>query len=876
MTDVFISYSRKDQVFVRQLHEALAGKGRDTWVDWEGIPPTAEWMKEIHAAIEAADTFVFVISPDSAASEVCKLEVEHAAGQHKRLVPVVYRDVPANGVPEALAKLNWIFFREQDDFNPSFQTLLKALDTNLDWVHGHTRLLVRAGEWDREKRDSSYTLRGQDLKEAEEWLSVSPDKEPTPTGLQTKYILASRKAATNRQRMVFGSIAAAVLVAVTLSLIAYFQNQEKARQQEIATARQLINRSEVLRQTPLDQPGASTAMRASARSAVQSLARFEALDMHSLDADQAARKAIELLPGRIAEWKTGTGSVTAAGFDPSGRYAAVVHVGEHIRIWDLVETRLITSWESTTEVGESTRALAVAAGGEYMVVSRYNSSPDVDTSTLTIRRLPEAARIASIQEKGMIDRGLRLDPKGRYVFIVAGLNTWGSNLRNGERLPAPTVDAVIYDMAFSANGAYLASVLRMKGKREFAVQVVDLATGEEVNRWALPEKGISVHWSPDSTELAVGFKNTLSRYDATTGLALDTYARPENPSAESASGHFVAAGVKDTSLLRVSNLSDGTDIVHVPLGGELKAAAFQPAADTLATLTVGNENTLAVWALRNPRTVADIALENPLTEVEFDDDSQVLYFGNDKRADCWRLPDSPSADGRLEKFDGACAKARSRPHRVLRDNPFGGSPSDGRVEVVDGAGKIVWKKQVPTPPLYAVSSFDGRLIALMQGASTRAGMRLSIEVWGIDSQQPLASIADLDLLLDYRRKPFMTFSLDGHYLATPGRNGVIVWETDTFTRAAEIYQVDVVKVALQPRGSLIAVLGGDDAIHVWDIRTGEEIARLTEVGVISAFAVSPDGRWIVTLGAGGISRLWAIQPEDLIAQACTRLREPCP
>ena len=48
------------------------------------------------------------------------------------------------------------------------------------------------------------------------------------------------------------------------------------------------------------------------------------------------------------------------------------------------------------------------------------------------------------------------------------------------------------------------------------------------------------------------------------------------------------------------------------------------------------------------------------------------------------------------------------------------------------------------------------------------------------------------------------------------------------------------------------------------------------VGVIIAFAVSPDGRWIVTLDTGGISRLWAIQPEDLIAQACTRLRKPRP
>ena len=47
MADVFISYSRKDKEFVRSLHEALARHNRDTWVDWEDIPLTADWLKEI-------------------------------------------------------------------------------------------------------------------------------------------------------------------------------------------------------------------------------------------------------------------------------------------------------------------------------------------------------------------------------------------------------------------------------------------------------------------------------------------------------------------------------------------------------------------------------------------------------------------------------------------------------------------------------------------------------------------------------------------------------------------------------------------------------------------------------------------------------------
>jgi len=53
-----------------------------------GYPPTA-WLAEIYRGIEAANTFLFVISPDLAASKVCTLEIEYAVKYNKRLVPVV-------------------------------------------------------------------------------------------------------------------------------------------------------------------------------------------------------------------------------------------------------------------------------------------------------------------------------------------------------------------------------------------------------------------------------------------------------------------------------------------------------------------------------------------------------------------------------------------------------------------------------------------------------------------------------------------------------------------------------------------------------------------------------------------------------------------
>src|SRR6266542_1356470 len=99
MADVFISYSRKDSAFVRALQKALEEAGREAWVDWQDIAPSADWLDEIRAAIEATDTFLFVLSPASAASSVCAEELAHAVAHQKRLIPVVCRDVDPAAVP---------------------------------------------------------------------------------------------------------------------------------------------------------------------------------------------------------------------------------------------------------------------------------------------------------------------------------------------------------------------------------------------------------------------------------------------------------------------------------------------------------------------------------------------------------------------------------------------------------------------------------------------------------------------------------------------------------------------------------------------------------------------------------------------------------
>jgi TIR domain len=108
--DVFVSYSRKDREFVLKLHEELSARGKDVYVDWEDIPVwSPDWQANLYAAIEAADTFVIVLTPDSLASPNVKRELDHALEQQKRIKPLLLRLLGDDGlVPEPLRRPQWI------------------------------------------------------------------------------------------------------------------------------------------------------------------------------------------------------------------------------------------------------------------------------------------------------------------------------------------------------------------------------------------------------------------------------------------------------------------------------------------------------------------------------------------------------------------------------------------------------------------------------------------------------------------------------------------------------------------------------------------------------------------------------------------------
>src|SRR5262245_28386094 len=201
---VFISYSRDDLDFADQLDAALKIYKYDIALDRHGISGGEDWQTRLGALIRDADTVVFVLSPASAGSDVCKWEVSEAVRLGKRIIPVTCRLLQNAHPPPQLAALIYIFFCAEprapgSGFGTGLAHLVTALNTDLAWLREHTRLLQRATEWEGAGRAASRLLFGDSIAGAKAWAARRPKEAPEPTGLHYGYIRASEEAETRRQ-----------------------------------------------------------------------------------------------------------------------------------------------------------------------------------------------------------------------------------------------------------------------------------------------------------------------------------------------------------------------------------------------------------------------------------------------------------------------------------------------------------------------------------------------------------------------------------------------------------------------------------------------------------------------------------------------------
>jgi hypothetical protein len=329
---VFLSYSRRDEAVAVRIGDALESvEGVEVLRDKDDILPAEQWRARLENLLLTADAVVLCLSPDSLGSREVMWEITAAERFSKRIVPVVVRPLEAVAAPESIARLNYLDLTRPEAWDAGLESLRQAIHTDIEWVREHTRLGEQAERWSDSRRASDL-LRGPALEAAESWLARQPRHAPPPTAAQRGFVTASRRAATRRQRQWVAGSTTVAIVAIALSLLAYWQRNVAVDQRTNATARQLVAEAQfALAADPLsggDPPAvnllASLALRPSAV------------------AGDALEEAVRRLPpaalGSIP-WPDQGGLPRVVRFSPDGHWLASV-TDRALLVWDVGARRL--------------------------------------------------------------------------------------------------------------------------------------------------------------------------------------------------------------------------------------------------------------------------------------------------------------------------------------------------------------------------------------------------------------------------------------------------------------------------------------------------------------------------------------------------------
>jgi WD40 repeat protein len=855
MSDVFISYSRKDIAFARLLHQALEENEYATWIDWQDIPPSTDWLEEVYTAIEGADTFLFVISQTSVQSEICELEIAHAEKNNKRLIPIVVSDVDPGFVHPSLAALNWIFFREGDEFHLATRSLIEAIQTDQVWVKEHTRLQVRALEWERNNFEKSYLLRGNDLEQAESWLSQAAEKDPKPTALQTQYMLAGRQEATRRQRLILGAVLVVLVISISLGVYAWTQRNQAVYETQMRSTAEAEAVAEAHRKETAESDAVEEAFRRATAQSIAEAASTQAVE----ERNEAQRQA------RLA--RSGFFSVEALSHMEDRLDLAMLLSVEAIQLADTLQSR--SSLLSTLEFNPH---LVRYLHGHAGRVAKVAFSPDgqfLITAGCAMFAPGQGHMTCGQGEILLWDfhSGELIDqiPTEHTTFMsditfsadgtVMASSAWDGSIILWDVVSwEPLFETIsagtgrVLDLDFSPDGNLLISSHEtmielapgqpnQSGQLSAEIRFWDVNSGEmiEQQQFVGQVSYRNVAFDPDGETYvtAMGAATVIQLWDVETRQQItgtfETYDEVAYSLAYSPDGEILALGNYDGSVILWDLESDQP--IGEPIIGHtdnVNSLAFSPDGNILASS--GSDKTIMLWDVESGQPIGDplLAHTENVASVSFHPDGNYLASGSeDETVILWSLQEQSHIGRPLAGHKSAVWSIAYHPN------------GDMLVSASEDNTLRLWDTSGEPDSIYTLTGHDGHIYSV-------------------------------------------AFSPDGSDLVSGGQDGTLrFWDTSSgeqVGQAVSAHAEPVVSLAFSPDGGTLASGSMDKTIRLWDVQSRQPIGDPLNdyASTVNDLAFNPVGDILASASCAdpiadqycetGQIRLWELDGSEIISR----------
>ncbi|EKU98274.1 WD40 repeat-containing protein [Leptolyngbya sp. PCC 7375] len=729
----------------------------------------------------------------------------------------------------------------------------------------------------------------------------------------------------------FGSL---LVVSILASIVFNGLREEANRQrenaienQELALSRQLAAQSELV------QNQQANLLERGILLAVEAMQRFSSVGIRSLEADQALRHGLSLLPQPVAHIEH-DGIITAIAFNPDSNYLASTSKNDHnVRLWQITSGQeamhlnheyevqhivfspngkyLATAglsptlqiWETGTgqksaqiEHEKFIEAVTFSPNGKYLATA--SRSPlvrmwDIATGK-EIRRMRH--------DKGWVN-SLAFSPDNQYLATASSDKTvrlWAT--LTGEELQNMTHENSVRNVTFSPNGKYLATLMH---DNSGLVSLWEATTGRKVIEIEHKFQVNSIHFSPDGSRLATGDDNGGAWvWEVDTGrklFHLDHERYKVTNVLFSPEGSYLATASAD-GCSRIWDVDTSEEVLRIN-NSSGRLLTFNSDGKRIAT--AGWENTAQVWEIVSGGNVLQVTHPGyGVQDVDISPDGKYLATASeDNTARVWQLSTGAEVGRMVHPGYGINTVTFSSDGRYLATASWDQTARVWEVASSREVIRILHKDRVND----AVFSPDGRYLATASAESTaivwevatgrevirrsleRAGSAIAfspdgrymatgsgddditVQVWELATGQEIAH-------MHHPRGPTaIAFNPNGKYLATAGwDNTARIWEVATGREVAQITHEHGVNnavndVAYSPDGKYLATAGWDKTARIWEVATSQEVARISHKSGVQGVAFSSNGKYLATASYDNTAQVLLWQPQDLINEACHRL-----
>jgi WD40 repeat protein len=909
MSDVFLSYSRKDTQFVREIFDTLNARKRETWIDLHAIDYSAKWWDEICSGIDGADNFVLFVSPNSLESWFCHREIGYALDHKKRIIPFLIEPIDEQSLfqnwknhPDlskyeqlthenwkSIQAIQWIDFTAIKDVNEAVGALLKTVDTDPERVKLHTRLLLRLRDWESQGRNPSGLLRGEDLTQYEQWLADSRQKEtpPYPTGEQEAYILESHRVQDEleakriqRERLIrrfrvasivlggfflLAILATVVTINITNRAVNSANAQVAAGNTKVSSGNTQVF---VIGQTLTPIPPQLTAVR---QTVVAGSFMIESLNL-SAEANSILRteggnaETAALLSIRVLR-KLYLASADAALVDASHRLKAVPQVFAY---------------------RGNVSSVAFSPDGKRFVIG---ISQGPDTGVVELRDTASGSVIWSIKIKSANINGLAFSPDGKLVVAAAGDSTGDIfDAANGNLLHVlgPQHD-IVERAVFSPDGK---TILTLGGGSDRTVHLWNVGTGEQIysvpagigatTLFFLPGgqsfyadgsvfntadgsqiinsgiRGGTITIAPDGNTYVTGINPTAELTDFGSGQLIRSFSGHTDSvinAAFSGDGKWLVTGSRDNTA-RVWEVATGKQFLLLTGNkSAVEAVAFSPDGSKVLT----GSDTARLWNLTGDIRQLSMSAPAGVTVSALAPDGKSIVAGDENgNATYWDL----NTGKLLRTFSSGNVDVKS-----VAFSPDGQMVAIPACKNMNMNCAYVELYEASSGKLLKTFSNDGLsqpYIGMLSFSSDSKMLFVayfddSARLWDIASGQVLRQFNG-----NYPQKYGPTgFSPDGNLVVLDG--GKTWWNISSAGPVPFPDGMRGNKIVFSADGSMVAILNSNNSVAVWEMTTQHLIMSVAgHTDAVKSLAFSPDNRLLLTGSADKTAMLWEIPSGRLL------------